>query len=268
MRLHSGAEMSEGPGLCCRQSRLRGVAGGLFACAFIIGTVFLWHRSGFPKFVWVGGAVMMALVVPNFIRTVIARFRSTNWLLQVDSDGLWINLRSLQRNSAAAAATVVHLRYGEIACVHRHIDTWSTPSNRAGSVQWKKESLDLHLASVDTRGLLPALAEARAADWNAPVSVILPAPDVIRIAWRGHGHDVAPGLRRVLAELGQRVAVADTTRTVRPDWRQLSDDELNEQIEQLVRWGDTLEASDLLIKRRGCSATEAHKIVEDLSTRR
>jgi hypothetical protein len=61
--------------------------------------------------------------------------------------------------------------------------------------------------------------------------------------------------------------VADTTRTDRPDWRELSDAELDEQIELLVRWGDPLAASELLIRHRGCSATEAHKLVEELSTR-
>ena len=95
----------------------------------------------------------------------------------------------------------------------------------------------------------------------------VPAPGLIRIAWRGHGHDVVPGLGRVLAEMGRRLAVADTTRTDRPDWRELSDAELDEQIELLVRWGDPLAASELLIRHRGCSATEAHKLVEELSTR-
>jgi hypothetical protein len=67
--------------------------------------------------------------------------------------------------------------------------------------------------------------------------------------------------------MGRRLAVADTTRTDRPDWRELNDAELDEQIELLVRWGDPLAASDLLIRHRGCSATEAHKLVEELSTR-
>ena len=267
MRLHSGAGMGEGPGVCCRQSRLRGAVGGLFVCAFVVGGAFLLRHLGAPRLLWIGWAVLAAVCAPLFLREVLARFRPTNWVLRVDPDGLWINLRPLQPRPAAGAATAIHLRYAEIASVHRHIDTWSTPSTEAKSTHWKLESLDLHLAPDDTRELLPALIEARASSKGLPTSVGVPPPGVIRIAWRGPGHDVVPGLGPVLAEIGQRVAVADPTRTDRPDWRQLSDAELDEQIEHLVRWGDPLEASGLLIRLRGCSATEAHKLVETLSTR-
>jgi hypothetical protein len=221
---------------------------------------------------WIGCAVMAAVCVPMFLRDILAKFRSTNWVLCVQPDGLWINLRPLQRRPAGGLATAIHLPYREIARVRRHIDTWTTPSGEAGSIRsthWKLESLDLHLASGDARALLPPLVEARASSKGLPTSVTLPAPGVIRIAWRGPGlgHDVVPGLGRVLAEMGQRLVVADTTRTDRPDWHQLSDAELDELIEQLVRSGDSLQASGLLIRRRGCSATEAHVLVTALSSR-
>ena len=222
MNLYSGAGIGQGPGMCCRQSRLRGVVGGLFMCAFLVGLVLLLRHRGAPRLMWIGGAVMSALVVPVVLHTVLARFRPTNWVLRIDSDGLWINLRPLQTRPADGVATAVHLSDAEIARVHRHIDTWSTPSTHSGSTQWKQESLDLHLASVNTQELSLALAEARASGKGAPVSVTVPASSVIRIAWRGHGHDVVPALGRVLAEIGQRVAVADPTRTDRPDWRELS----------------------------------------------
>ena len=270
MKLHSGEGLGQGPGLCCRQSRLWGAVGGLFVCAFLVGMVLLLRHQGAPRLMWVGCAVMAAVCVPMFLRDILAKFRSTNWVLRVAPDGLWINLRPLQPCPAAGVATAIHLRYEEVARVHRHIDTWTTPSDEAGSDEstyWKLESLDLHLASGDTRALLPALVEARVSGKGLPTSVTLPAPGVIRIAWRGHSHGVVPGLGRVLAEMGQRLVVAATTRTDRPEWRQLSDAELDELIEQLVRCGDPLEASGLLKRLRGCSSTEAHVLVKELSTR-
>src|SRR5207248_2795068 len=89
------------------------------------------------------------------------------------------------------------------------------------------------------------------------------------IAWRGHGlgHDVVPALDRVLAEMSPRVTVTDRTRTDRPDWRRLSDAELDELIEQLVRWGDGGGAMQLLMRRRGYSATEAHVSVASSASR-
>ena len=267
MKLYSEEGMAEGPGLCCRQSRLRWAIGGLFLCAFVAGGGILARHAGAPRWVWVAWTVVATLGVAIILRGLLARFRPTNWVLRVQPDGLWMNLRPLQGRPAAGAATVFHLSYAEVTRAHRHIDTWSTPSTEGGSTDWKQESLELHLASGDTRELARALAEARASDKSAPVSVTLPAPNVVRIAWWGLGHDVAPGLGRVLAELNSRVAVADTTRTDRPDWRQLTDAELDQQVEQLVRWGDPLGASELLMRRRGCSATEAHKLVGELSIR-
>ena len=95
----------------------------------------------------------------------------------------------------------------------------------------------------------------------------MPIPGVVRIAWRGHGYDVVPPLDRVLDELSQRIEVAEPTRTDRADCYQLSEAELDELIAQLVRSGDSMEAVELLVRRRGYSTTEAHKLVEEQATR-
>lgn len=76
-----------------------------------------------------------------------------------------------------------------------------------------------------------------------------------------------PALSRVLAEMSGNLAVAEPNRTDRPDWHDLSDAELDELVDQLVRWGDAMEASELLIRRRGCTATEAHKLLKEKATR-
>jgi hypothetical protein len=282
MKLHSVTEMGPVAGVCCRQSRLRGAVGALILSAILVGAIFLGRHVGAPWFVWGGCAVVAGLFVPIVIRDALAKFRSTNWVLRVDPDGLWINLRSFQQRSAAEAATVVQVNYEEIDHAHWHIDTWTTPTSNSRSlqtwttptstgrsVQWKLESLDLHLVSDDTRDLALALAEGHASSKDASPSVTVPAPGAIRIAWRGHGlgHDVVPALGQVLAEMSERVTVTDTTRTDRPDWRRLSEAELDEQIEHLVRWGDEGGAIVLLMRRRGYSSTEAHKFVAELATR-
>ena len=67
--------------------------------------------------------------------------------------------------------------------------------------------------------------------------------------------------------LGHHIEVADATRNDRADWRKLNEAELDELIAYLVRAGDRLEASELLVRRRGCSTTEAHQSVEELDAR-
>jgi hypothetical protein len=248
---------------------LRGAVGALIFSAILVGSVFLLRYCGMPWFVWGGWAVVTALLVPVIVRDALAKFRPTNWVMRVDPDGLWINLRSWQKRAGAEAAAVARVNYDEIDHAHRHIDAWTTRSINGGSCHWKLESLELDLASDDTRDLERALAEERASGKGASPSVTVPAPGVIRIAWWGPGlnHDVTPALGRVLAEMGGRVTVTDATRTDRPDWSRLSEAEQNEQIEHLVRWGFDDGATELLMRRRGYSATEAHKFVTQLAAR-
>src|SRR5262249_35046532 len=148
---------------------------------------------------------------------------------------------------------------------------WMTgPVGGYGSTQWKEESLELHLASGDTREITQALANERglpAGLKSMKQSVTVPYPAVVRIAWRGKGNDNVPRLGRVLNELTPYSKLAGPTRTDRPHWYRLSEAELDELLAQLVRSGDRIAASDLLIRRRGCSATEAHKLVEELDAR-
>ena len=94
--------------------------------------------------------MLAALIVPLVLADALAKFRSTNWLLWLRPDGLWINLRSYQNRHLPEAATVLHLPYEEIAVAHRHIETWSTPANPVrphGHPTGKQESLELHLGA-------------------------------------------------------------------------------------------------------------------------
>lgn len=283
MKLHSPKDMGQMSGVCCRQSPLRGAVGGLVLGAAFIGVAGLCKYSGFPWPVWGGCAVVAALVVPFILLDVLAKFRASNWLVWVRPDGLWINLRSYQNHHLPEAATVLHLSYGEVARAHRHTETWTTPSepNSLASTHWRQESLDLHLASGDAGPVVEALIEernraapqrvlpggVRVSSKGPQQSVTVPEEGVVRLAWRGAGHGVVPSLARVLDELSHHVEVAEPTRLDRPDWNKLSDAELDELVARLVRSGETLDASQLLMRRRGYSATEAHKFLEELGTR-
>ena len=95
----------------------------------------------------------------------------------------------------------------------------------------------------------------------------MPAPGIVRVAWRGHDNDVVPTLSRVLDELSGRVSVDEPTQTDRAAWDTLSGSELDELVAQLGRSGDDLIAAQLLVRRRACSNAEAHQIVDELATR-
>lgn len=266
MRVDSPGNMGQVYGTCCRQSRVRGLVGGLVACVLLIGFVFLLQYRGVPWYGWGVSAVLVALLVPWFVADAMAKFHSANWLVRLGPDGVWINLRSYQNRDLPEAVTVVYLPYKEIHSARQHIDTWTTPASPPARTltHWKRESLCLSLASNATREIAKLLADER--NRRAPVKgthqpVTVPAAGVVDIAWRGHGNDVTPPLTRVLGELSQRVNVTDPTRTDRGSFWDLSDADLDELITHLVRTGDNLEAVQLLIRRRGFSSTEAHNFI-------
>lgn len=272
MKLDLPTNMGQVAGLRCRQSPLRGLIGGLVVCAILIGFVVVFRHWGLPWFAWGGCALLAALFVPLVIVDALAKFRSTNWLMWVRPDGLWINLRSYQNRHLPEAATVLHLPFEEIASAHQHIEIWSTPADPSGNTpqEWIQQSLELSLVSGDTREITKALADERgrrASIKGMHQAVTVPTAGVVRIAWRGPGNDASPSIVRVLDELKERVTVTDRTRTKRPDWTKLSEAELDDLIAQLVRSGDSLEAVQLLTRRRGCSSAEAHKLVEELARR-
>src|SRR4051794_40572002 len=109
MKVDTPTNMGPVDGMYCRQSPLRGLVGSLIFCAVLIGFVFLLWHGGFPGFVWGWCAVWAALLVPWILADALAKFRSTNWLLRLGPDGLWINLRSYQNHHLPEAATVLHL---------------------------------------------------------------------------------------------------------------------------------------------------------------
>src|SRR5688500_3211954 len=98
MKLDSPRNMGEMAGVCCRQAPLRGLIGALIVSACFIGAAVLLWQQGFPWFAWSGCAVLAALVAPLMIADALKKFRSTNWLVWLGSDGLWINLRSYQNS--------------------------------------------------------------------------------------------------------------------------------------------------------------------------
>jgi hypothetical protein len=280
MNLYSPTAFGQAAGLCCRQSPLRGAIGGLIGCAVVIGLPLLCWWMGAHWAIWGCFAALAAIIVPLALRDVLAKFRATNWLMRIGPDDLLINLRSYQNPHLAEAATVLQLSYQEIARAHRHVETWTTPSEGDGlaSTYWKEESLELHLASGETGKISEALAKERGR-WPPAregavrckanhQSVSVPVEGVIRIAWRGYNNDVAPALDRALDALSRHgVKIAAPTRTDRPEWHELSDAEQDEQIAHLIRSGDRLEAQRLLTRLRRCSATEAHRLIESLDAK-
>ncbi len=283
MKLHRGCDvLPDRTGLVCRQSRIGGAIQTLIFGAAFGGSPILQWWLGAPLVFPIIFALVAVIIVPLLLGDARARFRTTNWVLWIRPRGLWINLRSYQDRSSQETLSVVELTDSEIEHVQRRTERYTAPTMSGSTVSYKLESLDIKLHESDTGQLAAALAACRRAKqpWTKQLgfmtsksgvtlySVSLPAADRIRIAWwGGRGHGITPSLRRVLEKLEYRMSVAEPTDDKRPDWREIPDAQLDDEILSLVGAGNRIDAIKLLENRRDMSTTEAHQFIEELAGR-
>jgi hypothetical protein len=257
---------------------VQGAVATVIYTAIFGGAPVFWYYVGAPWFVWGCCAALATIVVPLVIGDFLAKLRPTNWIVWARPDALWINFRSYQDCGSCDAETVVRIEFSEIAEVVQTGEVYYTPSSEGGSVRQSIQSLDIRLTHDRTDELAAAIAVDRTRPpperkiggigvttrpSHFPVSI--PVAGTIRIAWRGGtGNWVAPSLRHLLAELTGLVSTGEATRSIAPDWRELSETELDDRILRLVQAGDTIAAVDLLRSRRGFSTKEARRFVDEL----
>jgi hypothetical protein len=281
MKLHRACDVSpDGSGRVCRQSRLGGILMlFVFGGACWAAPVFIFIKGG-PTWIGVPLALFALLLTPFLVGDALARFRRSNWLLWVRPDGLWIHLRSYRDGSPGDTPSVVELSYGEILEVRKHTERYTVPHGNK-TVTHTTHSLEISLREPDTGELAAAIAECRRLKQpertylgfiRSPTNlthfpVSLPAADVIRVAWSGQNHGVAPSLRRTLAALEGRVAIAEPQRLERKPWQELTDTEIDDLVLEFVRRGDRMNAMNLLVDRRDYSLTQAAQFVGELDGR-
>jgi hypothetical protein len=280
MRLLSLEEMPQMlQGTVCRQSRFAVLLVSVVMAAMLIGlpAYLVWHAP-LPWWIKLLGAGLSGLVARWLIGNVLKSWRSTNWLMRIAPDGLWINTRSYLNLELPPGRTIVHLPYEEVDQVCEHL--WKrTEQSSDGATMWTDRYLDIRLVEPAAEPLraelaeerrryvanshLDGLATSRSRNGHAPVTV--PSDNAIRLAWRGRFDWVSPPLHRILRELEGRVAVGSATHSELSSSQNLSGAEIDSLTLQLVESGDKMGAVKLLNDRRGYTMTEAHQFVEELT---
>ncbi len=264
-----------------RQSRLAGTVRGAGLCAVFLAAGPVWWLLGAPWFIWAPCLAVGALVALLFPRSVVALYRKSNWVLAIDGNAVWINLRSPFNHHLPDGQTVVRLETSEIEKASIYSEKYSTPNSEGGSTSRAMKSLQLKLTHTETQGLVQALEQERirkpvpgkvggsSMALHYPISV--PEPGILRVAWRGstmedHVTPCAGRATELLAATGVRVG--EPTLLQRRDWAQLQGTELDSRVRELALAGNHIEAVELLRLRRGLELTEAKRRVEELTARR
>jgi hypothetical protein len=267
-------------GLICRQGRFVGTVNAIILSAVLIGATVFWWRVNAPWFVWGLCGLLSVLVVPLLIGDLLAKFRPTNWLVWIRPDGLWINFRSYQDRGPTDALTVVQFSYRDIAEAYPFTERYTASNGEGRTNFYTLKSLELRLRHADTQELQKAISENRRRT-PTPLSyfggihvttrptqypVSLPEDDLLRVQWRGKiGLWVAPSVSKALNELSKYVKIAEPIRLQGKEWREMTDEEFDAKVVELVQAGSRMDAIDLLVDRRGYSTTQAHQFIEELA---
>ena len=268
-------------GRVCRQSRLASVVGNLLLLTLMAGIpagfVLIARASTWISIPVLSFAALMAMWLGG---TAIKALRSTNWLLRIAPDGLWINLRSYQNRDFAPAATVLFVPNREIAGVGQHSVKRSERTSD-GTAAWTDGYLDVRLTGPAPEEVGAEIAEERrrtvsraylggfvtSRGRNNHVPVTVPMENVLRLAWRGRFDFVVPSLKKTLRELAANCTIDEAIVIGRVDLTTLNDAEVDQLILDRVENGDTLGAVKLLHEKRGYTLYDAKKFVDGLTVR-
>lgn len=268
-------------GRVCRHSRLMAVVGVTLMFLFLtaLPTFLIWKIK--PT-LWVSGpALLFAGMILKWLAGIaIKACRSTNWLMQIAPDGLWINLRSYLNRNFAPAATVLFVPYSEIAAVRKYTVKRAERS-QDGTTAWTDRYLEIRLTEPATPEVVAEISEERrrykpnehlgglvtSRSRNHHVPVSMPSENVLRLAWLTRFDFIVPTLKKVLRELAGKCTIEAATVKDVANVKQLTGEEVDGLILECVETGDRFGAMKLLADKRGYSTTEAKKFIDELTVK-
>ena len=256
------------------------VMGGLSLALLYIavrgGVRFNSRGDGIPPFIgWIAGGVLALFTRAMPYVFLKKRLKPSNWLVQRSADGLFLKYRSyLNAHFPEADEQIVFLPYAAIAAARLHRRRWLTPTAKGGTQHKSATFVEFRLSD-------PAHAQAIAAKLAAergnkgprrktwygsatpgryqdfPVQVATDGS--LAITW-----NVAPGAESFLADIADKVEVADAARTDY-NWRQAaSPAEDAAAMTVLGRMGDSFSVIRLLRRKFGLSLAEAKTQSEEI----
>jgi hypothetical protein len=257
-------------------SRMRAVAGAtLLAVVAIAAFVFAWLKGAWPMY-YIGA--LMALCLLIYQRLIIGRFRSSNWLLRMTDNGLFVKFRSyLNHHFSDQDLTVVFLSYSEIRSA-RMVERQELPDRdqQSGTTTRTRRTLELELAGSITE-FAKALATERERVFikinrggekistryhHFPVRLVLPT--VLRIEW-----GVVPGIQSILDALTRYTFVQSAAEATKnyANLDQLSRQEQETRLVELAESGDMIGAIAIARRLYSYDLTAAKQFVEGLMSK-
>ena len=257
-------------------SKPRALIGALALSGIAFGvTLFGWLKS-----LWLAYYVAAVIVIYLLIlrKLVTARFRSTNWLVRMTDDGLFVKFRSyLNYRFSDQDPTVVFIPYSEISSAKLVKERQAIPDRDGGNPRATtirtRRFIELQLAG-NSEPLADALAGeskrvfAKPADGGANVStryqhlpVRLATPNLLRIEW-----GVVPNAQTILDALTRHTLVDHATAVSKNfvNLDGLSREEQESRLLELAQSGDMIGAVTMARTLYAYDLATAKNFVESL----
>lgn len=242
----------------------------LLAAGIALGWALL--SGHLPGIFWVG-FVILALLVPFALQVnALPAFRSSNWVLKIRGDRLYLMLRNYRSTHLPEdAPVVVSFDASEIASVGQQMRQFAVPSGSGRTRHWKERRLEIRLRDPVPPEFITALQTQP--EWSetwygrrrndaSPVSC---DERTIRILWSGPHDLIVPRINRALAILGRIVPVHDTSVVDRRQPMHLTDSQFDDHVLELCQAGNRIDAIRLLRERRNYSLSEAKRWVDEIT---
>ena len=263
-----------------RHSRARALTGVVIAAGVAVALVVGGARTHAWLAHYLAGVVVVGLLLAR--RGVVARFRSTNWLVRLRDDGVLVQFRShLNHHFPAADRTIVFIPFREVERARRVNEEQELPdteSRNSRQVYVQRRRVVELVLRGDTAPLADALAAEvsrsapRERTWYGSTGtkynhypVTLASPSCLRIEWR-----VAPSADVFLETLRAHTIVEKPVRRSRDLARldTLDRDEQDARLRELASSGRIMEAVKIVRRLHGLDLRAARDYVESLLRRR
>ena len=255
-------------------SRLRAVMGATLLAAVAIGAfVFAWVKGAWPMYYI---AAVMALCLLLYQRLIFGRFRSSNWLLRMTDNGLYVKFRSyLNHHFDPQDFVVLFLPYSEMRSARLVKERQELPDldQRSAATTSTRRTLELELAGDSAEFAVALAAERERVFGKMPRSnqrissryhhfpVRLVSRTHLRIEW-----GVVPGIQKILDALTRHTFVQSSAEATKnyTNLDQLSKEEQETRLIELAESGDMIGAIAIARRLYSYDLTAAKQFVEGL----
>lgn len=282
----TGTQDIDWEAIVCRQSPVTQLIGSAVLAMLFALCPLMWWWLEAPT--WVIGMCVVAalLVVPIALGEAFAAIKKTNWLLAIQADGIWVNLRSFRNRKFAPALTVVHFPWGDLesAAATDGLAKMAWSDSSVGSIAFLEIQLADHVQTdqlqqaiteeMQRRSLPKKFAGVETTGRSRHASIQLTEERRLQFPWRSSMDSITPKLGAVIQELSRELKIEEEpapagtvishTHASPAEASPAQIAALHAEVLELAEFGQLLDAIRLYRVRTGCGLKEARDSVNEL----